>query len=159
MTDAAETARRWRLILGGDEADGTGCALGNVDAAIDRALTALYDAGNGAAGGGGRRGGLGASAPSVTRWLGDIRGYFPSSVVRVMQQDALERLNLKRMLLEPEFLQAVEPDVHLVADLIALSGVIPEKTKATARLVVRKVVEELERKLANPMRQAVTAQG
>jgi predicted metal-dependent peptidase len=33
---------------------------------------------------------------------------------------------------------------------------MPNKTKDTARLVVRKVVEELERKLANPLRQAIT---
>jgi Mg-chelatase subunit ChlD len=59
------------------------------------------------------------------------------------------------MLLQPEMLEAVEPDVHLVANLLALGGVMPAKTKETARLVVRKVVEELERRLANPLRQAV----
>ena len=149
-----ERLRRWRLILGGNECDGINLSLGSRDARIDGALTALYDA-TPAGEGKGRRGGLGASAPSVARWLGDIRSYFPSSVVRVMQKDAMERLDLKQMLLEPELLSAVEADVHLVADLLALSGVMPAKTKETARLVVRKVVEELERKLANPMRQAV----
>ena len=33
-----------------------------------------------------------------------------------MQHDALERLDLRQMLLEPELLATVEPDVHLVAD-------------------------------------------
>jgi Mg-chelatase subunit ChlD len=73
-----------------------------------------------------------------------------------MQEDALERLNLRQMLLEPEMLEAVEPDVHLVANLLSLSHVMPGKTKETARLVVRRVVEELERRLADPLRQAVT---
>jgi Mg-chelatase subunit ChlD len=59
------------------------------------------------------------------------------------------------MLLEPEMLQAVQPDVGLVANLLSLKNIMPSKTKETARMVVRKVVEELERKLANPMRQAV----
>ena len=104
---------------------------------------------------GDRRGGLGGSAPNVARWLGDIRTYFPTSVVRVMQQDALERLDLRQMLLEPELLEAVEPDVHLVADAARCVSVMPDKTKETARLVVRRVVEELERRLANPLRQAV----
>jgi len=36
-------------------------------------------------------------------------------------------------------------DVHLVADLISLRSAIPEKTKETARMVVRKVVNELTR--------------
>ena len=137
-------------MLGGDAADGTGLALSGADLAIDRTLQALYDPGSTK-----RKGGLGASSPNVARWLGDVRTYFPASVVRVMQKDALERLDLKQMLLEPEMLQAVEPDVHLVATLLSLSGVIPNKTKDTTRLVVRKVVEDLTRRLANPMTQAV----
>ncbi|MFG6106653.1 VWA domain-containing protein [Leptolyngbyaceae cyanobacterium CCMR0082] len=155
-TDKTERLRRWRLILGGGDADGIcsadgegGPHLGSGDMAMDQALAALYDDKQE------RRGGLGGSAPKVARWLGDIRQYFPSSVVRVMQQDALERLNLHQMLLEPEMLSAVEADVHLVANLMALNGVIPEKTKETARLVVRKVVDELMQKLQNPMQQAV----
>jgi Mg-chelatase subunit ChlD len=148
MNDINERQRRWRLLLGGHEADGIGCRLQGADLAMDNALSALYDSG--------RQAGLGSSAPKVARWLGDIRTYFPSSVVRVMQQDALERLSLRQMLLEPEMLQAVEPDVHLVATLVSLASVMPNKTKDTARLVVRKVVEELERKLANPLRQAIT---
>jgi len=145
-----ERLRRWRLVLGGDDADGTGLSLLGADLAIDRTLQALYDPGSTK-----RKGGLGASSPNVARWLGDVRTYFPASVVRVMQKDALERLDLKQMLLEPEMLQAVEPDVHLVATLLSLSGVIPNKTKDTARLVVRKVVEDLTRRLANPLTQAV----
>ena len=152
-----ERLRRWRLILGGDDADGIGLSLVGHDEGIDRALSALYDAGGeGDAHGTSRRGGLGSSAPNVARWLGDIRNYFPSSVVKVMQQDALDRLNLREMLLQPEMLEAVEPDVQLVANLMALRSVIPNKTKDTARLVVRRVVEEVERRLANQLRQAVT---
>lgn len=146
-----ERVRKWRLVLGGAESDGTGTNLTGDDALIDKSLEALYDPDRE-----NRRGGLGSSAPSVSRWLGDIRKYFPSSVVQVMQRDALERLDMKRMLFEPELLQAVEPNVHLVADLMALSGAMPTKTKHTARQVVRKVVEELLRKLSNPTRQAVT---
>ena len=142
-----ESRRRWRLILGGGEADGLGLELRGADLAIDNALRALYDSD--------RKGGLGSSAPNLARWLGDIRTYFPSSVVRLLQHDAMERLNLKRLLLEPESLAAVEPDVHLVATLLALNSVMPAKTKETARLVVRRVVEEIERRLANPLRQAV----
>src|ERR1051325_1021701 len=123
---------------------------------MDAALAALYGAGGeDGSGPAQRRGGLGSSAPNVARWLGDIRTYFPASVVRVMQKDALERLNLRQMLLEPEMLEAVEPDVHLVANLVALRGVMPNKTKETARLVVAKVVEELIRRLQEPTRQAV----
>jgi Mg-chelatase subunit ChlD len=144
--------RRWRLILGADN-DGTGVSLQGHDLAMDQALEWLYKQGDEEKQD--RRGGLGASSPKVARWLGDIRSYFPSSVVRVMQQDAMERLNLKQMLLEPELLEAVEPDVHLVGTLLSLKNLLPGRTRETARIVVRRVVEELERKLASPLRQAV----
>ncbi len=153
-----ERTRRWRLILGGGEADGTGLALSGNDLGMDRVLEALYRGGGDMHGQdqpGGRQGGLGSSAPSVARWLGDIRTYFPASVVQVMQHDALEKLDLKQVLQEPELLAMVQPDVHLVATILSLQHVLPGKTRETARLVVRKVVEELERRLAEPMRQAV----
>ena len=146
-TDAAERARRWRLILGGGANDGTACELAGADLGMDRTLEALYDSD--------RKAGLGSSSPNVARWLGDIREYFPASVVRVMQSDALERLNLRQMLLEPEMLAAVEPDVNLVATLLTLRSVIPSRTKETARIVVRKVVEDLIQRLENPTRQAI----
>ena len=156
MSTPQERARRWRLILGGHD-DGTGCSLEGPDIAMDQALHWLYNRGDTEDGtkDQDRRGGLEGSSPKVARWLGDIRTYFPSSVVRVMQQDAMERLGLRQMLLEPELLQAVEPDVHLVSTLLSLKNLLPGKTRDTARIVVRHVVEDLERKLASPMRQAV----
>jgi Mg-chelatase subunit ChlD len=146
-----ERLRRWRLVLGGGDADGI-CSgnqsggLQGADEDMDRALAAVYD----------REGGLGASAPRVARWLGDIRTYFPSTVVQVMQKDAIQRLNLTRLLLEPEMLEAVEPDVHLVGTLLALNRVMPDQARESARAVVRKVVRELERRLAQKTRAAVT---
>ncbi|SEE50187.1 VWA domain containing CoxE-like protein [Streptomyces sp. 2112.3] len=158
-TPEAERLRRWRLLLGGGGADGTGCELRGRDAAMDGALASLYgrDKGSGGTAPGGRRSaGLGASAPGVARWLGDIRTYFPSSVVQVMQRDAIDRLGLSALLLEPEMLEAVEADVHLVGTLLSLNKVMPETTKETARAVVRKVVERLEKKLAQRTRATLT---
>jgi Mg-chelatase subunit ChlD len=152
-----ERLRRWRMVLGAgpdDAADGTGVGLSPDDRRVDAALAALYDGGGGE-GNGPRTGGLGGSAPQVARWLGDIRQYFPTSVVQVMQRDAVERLGLTRMLLEPELLAAVEPDVHLVGTLLSLKGVLPERTKETAREVVRTVVTELQRRLADRTQAAV----
>ncbi|HEY4331441.1 MAG TPA: VWA domain-containing protein [Ilumatobacteraceae bacterium] len=156
-----ERLRRWRLVLGtGDARDsaGTGVDLSGSDRQMDAALSALYDAPprTGERGRSTRRaGGLGASAPGVARWLGDIRRYFPSGVVQVMQRDAIERLDLQRMLLEPELLQAIEPDIHLVSTLLALQHLLPDTTRETARMVVGKVVAQLEDRLAQPTMQAV----
>ncbi|MCI0714098.1 MAG: VWA domain-containing protein [Chloroflexi bacterium] len=149
-----ERLRRWRLILGGGKADGTGMALQGIDLGMDEAMSALYDGGQDGEGKD-RRGGMGDSMPNVSRWLGDIREYFPKSVVQVMQQDAIERIGLRQMLAEPDILETIEPDVHMVATLLSLSSVIPQKTKATARVLVKKLVEQLMKKLENPMREAI----
>ena len=92
----------------------------------------------------------------MARWLGDIRSYFPASVVQVIQRDAIDRLNLRQLLLEPELLESVQPDVHLIGTLLSLTKVMPETTKATARRVVAGVVAEVERRLANRTRAAVS---
>ncbi|MFJ8975869.1 VWA domain-containing protein [Streptomyces sp. NPDC102282] len=152
-----ERLRRWRMVLGADGAESTGRELTGRDAAMDGALTALYGGSKpGGRGGGERSAGLGASAPAMARWLGDIRTYFPSSVVQVMQRDAIDRLGLAALLLEPEMLEAVEPDVHLVGTLLSLGKAMPETTKETARAVVRKVVEDLEQRLATRTRATLT---
>lgn len=140
--------KRWRLILGGDEADGTGITLTKEEQRIDNSLKAVYESD--------RSGGLGSSSPKVSRWLGDIREFFPQSVVQVIQRDAIKRLHLDSLLTEKEMLETVVPDVHLVATLMSLSRTIPEKNKETACQVVRKVVDELLQKLSAPTQQAVT---
>ena len=143
-----ELEKRWRLVLGREARQELNMELTAHETGIDNTLEALYNAD--------RKGSLGPSSPNVSRWLGDIREYFPQSVVKVMQQDALKRINLTAMLTEPEMLETLVPDVHLVANLMTLGKAIPAKTKATARLVVKKVVDELLEKLYSPTQQAIT---
>lgn len=148
-TNTQEKSRRWQMILGGDESE-FAHTLSDRDKRLSQALTALYGDGDD-----GKKSGLGRSAPKVAKWLGDIREFFPSSVVQVVQKDAFERLGLKQMLLEPEFLSAMQADVHLVADLVSLRSAMPDKTLDTARVVVKKVVDEMLAKLQNKTTEAV----
>ena len=67
-----EYLKRWRMALGGNAADGTGVTLTVEEQRLDSSLEAVYD--------NDRRGGLGSSAPKVSRWLGDIREFFPQTV-------------------------------------------------------------------------------
>ncbi len=155
-----ERLKRWRLLLGPAAGD---TALSATESAMDAALAALYDGDNVGHGDGtvssgpsrNRSGGLGGSAPRVARWLGDIRAYFPASVVQVMQKDAVERLRLSQLLLEPELLEAVEPNVNLVTTLLSLNRVMPDTTKVTARQVVSRVVRQIEARIADRANSAV----
>ena len=142
-----ERLRRWRLVLGEPADEPLEAELGQSDGRMDTALAALYE--------GDRDGTLAKSSPKVARWLGDIRDYFPASVVRVLQQDAIDRLGLSQLLLEPELLEAVEPDVHLVSTLVSLGRVLPARSRETAREVVRKVVQEVEQRLREKLVQRV----
>lgn len=157
--DDRERRRRWRLLLGQASDAGLGIELEGGDLTVDAAMAAVYDQPGDdgePAPTGKRQGGLGASAPRVARWLGDIRSYFPTSVVQVVQRDAIDRLGLRSLLLEPELLETVEPDVHLVGTLLSLSSVMPETSKQTARRVVAAVVAEVEKRIADRTRSAVT---
>lgn len=139
MADDEERSRRWTLALGIDE---EASGLSDTDRRMSAALSALYDVDEKKG-----RGGLGGSAPRVAKWLGDIREFFPTSIVQVIQKDAFERKGLRQMLLEPEMLAAIEADVNLVADLVSLRSVMPDKTKAVARTVIGKVVDDLMQRL------------
>lgn len=150
------------MVLGGAPDDTgapqqgfTAVPLQGSDARIDAALAAVYDTAPPRRGRGGRAGGLGSSAPAVVRWLGDIRRYFPTTVVQVMQRDAIDRLHLRQLLLEPEMLQAVEPDLHLATLLVELNRLLPDATRASARRVVGDVVAAIRRRLEARTQQAV----
>lgn len=160
----AERLRRWRLALGTKEPGSSGLdtLLDTDDRRMDAALATLYgevlldeppddkpqmkDRMNV---------GREPSRPVAARWLGDIRAFFPKSVVQVIQKDAFERLNLKALLTEPEFLETVEADVNLLVTLASLRGIMPAEAKEAARMVVAKVVDQLMRRLEHKVQDAV----
>lgn len=161
---------RWRLILGsaGEERlaeyAGGAISLTEEERIMDEALAAIYDdttaeaAGTGTGtGGSSRRGaGSGRSAPVLAKWLGDVRSLFAEDTVSIIQNDAMERKGWKQLLFEPELLATVKPDIQMVGTLMTLKGKIPEKTKDTARLLVKAVVDDLVRRMENDIRRAVT---
>lgn len=165
-TPTMDRVQRWRLVLGqrvdektralaGQGGPGGQSGLTQEMREIDAALGAIYDQEPPGEAGQKRGAGLGGSAPRLAAWLGDIRKYFTQDVVVVIQQDAIERKGLKQLLFEPELLSQVTPSVELVGTLLALKGMLPDKTRETARQVVTAVVEEIKRRLQGAIEQAV----
>ncbi len=174
----AKRFARWRLILGAaaetelnklQQSQSPGdrdCLLSDDERIMDEALAAIYDETGGSGDGGhaqssggraaARGAGSGASAPVLSRWLGDVRTFFPDDVVSIIQQDAMERKGWKELLFEPEVLARVKPDIAMVGTLMALKGKIPERTKETARLLIQAVVDDLKQRMESNLRRAVT---
>src|SRR3954463_1011085 len=167
--DPANLAR-WRLILGKSAeeslqkmAGGSGQAiLGGDQAELDEALEAIYssdeiDRNEWEADSDGRpHGGVkGRTFPRVAKWLDQIRSFFPKDVVVLLQKDAIERRGLKELLFEPEIMANIEPSLDLAATVLAMKNMVPEKAKSAARDLVRKVVEEVRKKLESQFTQAI----
>lgn len=155
--DNTQILKRWRLILGVEsqqQLDSLGCGtLSEEDLLMDSALSQIY----GAKGFGGRGAGRGSSSPQLTRWLGDLRTLFSPMEIKVIQKDAIERKGLKQLLLEPEMLSELEPDVSTASLLLMLKDQIPERSKENARAYIAKIVEDINRRLADDLRRSVTA--
>lgn len=154
-----EQMARWRLILGDEtQEDFSGMGMSALSAEqmlMDEALGEIYSGGMG--GQGGRGAGKGPSSPHISKWLGDIRSLFDPDMVAVVQNDAIERKGLKQLLLEPELLENLEPDLNMASTLLMLKDQIPKKSKESARKFIQKIVEAINRKMETQMRRAVTA--
>ena len=156
-----EQLSRWRLILGSETEQSFsgmgGVGLSQEELLMDSALGAIYGGPGEGFGESGRGAGKGPSSPVISKWLGDLRSLFDPETVAVVQNDAIERKGLKQLLLEPELLDTLEPDLNLASTLLMLKDQIPKKSKESARAFIRKIVEEINRLLENDMRRAVTA--
>lgn len=169
MSIALDRYQRWRILLGeraepellaqrarhGGSGSGSGALLDGEMQRVDRALGAVYDAVAPPEEAAPRGAGLGRSAPHVASWLGDIRAYFPSDVIEVLQRDALERRGWTEILRDPEALRRAHPSIDLVCALLAMKDLIPEATRETARLVVGEVVEAIRRRMTQDLERAV----
>ncbi len=151
-----ENITRWRLILGQDAKALENVALNEQQSVMDAALAPIYDGDSTSDRGGQKSAGLGKSAPNLAKWLTDVRSFFPQDVVSIIQTDAIERKGLTKLLFEPETLKNIKPDISMVSTLMALKGQIPAKSKETARLLVKEVVDEIMKRMEQSLRRAVT---
>lgn len=137
--------------------DSMGCGgLSEEELLMDSALSQIYGGSNGGESGG-KGVGKGKSSPNLSRWLGDLRSLFSPMEVRVIQNDAINRCGLKQLLFEPEMLDTLEPDISTASLLLTLKDQIPTKAKDNARAYIAKIVEDINRRLADDVKRSVTA--
>lgn len=138
---------RWRLILGKDADNELSLSGDGQAGAMDESLALLYDEDH--------RGQLGDSMPRLHRWMGEIRDHFPPGALHLMQRDAFDRLGLAEMLLEPELMERLEPDVHLAGVLMAHFRQLDEARRESARQLIRHIADQLVKQLSLPLLQAL----
>lgn len=161
--DKIENIKRWRLLLGKDsEKDfenktGLSCTLSEEEMLISSALDAIYDHSNHDLENGGGKAGNGYSAPKISKWLGDIRKLFDKDIVQIIQNDAIEKKGMKQLLLEPEVISNMAPDINLACTLLTLKNQVPERSKQAVRDYIESIVDDINKRIQNDVQKAVSA--
>lgn len=147
---------RWRLALGRHADDQlSGAALSGQEVRLDRAMEGLY--GRAQSGRGYRPGQGGSLDPSkivLPQWIDELKQLFPASVFETIQGHAVERMGMAELLADPEALKRLEPNLGLMKVLLSFRGRADPKMADPIRQIVRKVVEDLRKRLETKVAQA-----
>jgi Mg-chelatase subunit ChlD len=170
--DALKRKVRWRLVLGEEADDGDGSGLDAEGRRRDKMLEFLYGReyggkrnvrrGSGKEGADGegdaedRHGGLEASNLTVPDWINAIHELFPQRTIERLEKDALERYNLEEMVTNPDLLRRAAPSQTLLKAVLRTKHLMNQEVLGLARTLVRRVVEELMKKLATEIRTPFT---
>ena len=152
-----EQVKRWRLILGqyADEHLNANDNLGLYDKQIDQALDYLYQHEYRSRGlltedkndSESRRGGNQSSAYNTVNWLRQSRKLFPKSTFERMQNQAIERYQLEGILNDPNAVKELQPNFNSVRLLMSLRGKLSNSVQAEVKALIRKVVDEILKKI------------
>ncbi len=164
-TPSRQTLNRWRLVLGrAAEPHGIGVAADQAELGqIAEVLDYLFDDAGQAAGSGAPDDATersGSSAPghamNVPRWVASVRQLFPRQVREVLEKEFIERKGIAQLLHQPELLEQVEPNLELVKTLLTHKDLLQPETRALARKIIDKVVQELKDKLKIQVERSIT---
>ena len=139
---------RWRLVLG-KQAEGEMTLQDLRLSRMDDALDFLYGR---EAGSDVRKGGTGASNPTVAHWLSEVRKLFPQETAEVLQRHALDRYQLTELLADREVLESLEPNQALLETVLSLKHMMKGPVLDTARRIVDKVVRKLMEQMEQEVR-------
>ncbi|MCX4268288.1 MAG: VWA domain-containing protein [Lachnospiraceae bacterium] len=154
MADEQEILNRWRLVLGKYASEQISFSSDSVDyMGMEEVLDYLYSREYGEEQEiRERSGGREDSNLTVPSWIQKIKKLFPKRTVEVMEQHALEKYGMTELLTDPEVLRKLEPNRELLKTIMELKHMMKGEVLALAREVVRKVAEEITKKLEQEMR-------
>jgi Mg-chelatase subunit ChlD len=151
---AADAAlARWRLVLGKYAQPRMPDCLSASQQKMAGALEQLY--GREYRGRGVRQrtagpkgpGSLDPSQLNVPEWLAELRELFPQEVCEQVTRHALDRYGLTELVTDPDVLSSLEPSSELLSAVLSLKGQMKGRVLDEARRLVKRVVEDVRRKL------------
>jgi Mg-chelatase subunit ChlD len=161
---------RWRLVLGrfADPELPLGGA-GRGYSRMDRVLEYLYgreyakrgvrkngdDKSKNGDDPGGKEGGSGPSVLYLPDWLREVRELFPRDTIEIIEKHALERYGMTELVTDPEVLKKLEPNYELLKNVLTFKGMMKGEVLEVARAIIRRVVEDLKRRLASEIRRVL----
>jgi Mg-chelatase subunit ChlD len=146
---------RWRLVLGKSaEEQGICLADGDADAQRIEALVGFLFQDTGGSGAAPDR--TPGHAMNVPRWVDEVGQLFPRQAKEVMERELVNRKGLRELMQKPEILERIEPNQELVKTLLTHRDLMNERTRALARKIIDKVVQELKKKLKVQIEPAIT---
>ena len=155
MVSDGAALNRWRLVLGKNAGQQIGLESVRL-VRMDEALDFLYgrEAGADVRGEKSPQGGHEASQPTVAHWLSEVRCLFPRETAEILQRHALDRYQLTELLADREVLEKMEPNEALLETVLSLKHMMKGSVLDAARRIVRRVVEELTRRMQSDVQRS-----
>jgi len=155
-----QTLTRWRLILGksaeehGINIDQTDTQSARIEALVGFLFT---EPGTNQSQKNDRTGGQGPGhTMNVPRWVDEVGQLFPRQAREIMERELINRRGLRELMEKPELLERIEPNKELVKTLLTHRDLLNDKTRALAKKIIAKVVEDLKKKLKLQIEPAIT---
>jgi hypothetical protein len=155
-----EVLARWRLVLGKFAQPQMGDCLSGEQQRMARALDQLYA--REYKGRGVRQdkklgpGSLDPSQLNVPNWLSEVTELFPQQTCETITKHALDRYGMTELVQDPKILAKLEPSAELLGAVLSLKGQMRGPVLEEARKLIRKVVEEVKKKLEREVLGALT---
>ncbi len=156
--DPLQRQSRWRLVMGAGAEQLCG-GLSGEEAERDKLLSFLYDREYGSdrnvrGSDGSQKGSMADSQLTVPDWINQVHQLFPKRTIERLEKDALERYQLEEMVTNPEVLARAQPNATLLKAVLRTKHLMNQEVLAAAQALVRKVVDDLMKRLAQDVRNA-----
>ena len=141
---------RWRLVLGKDAEQHQISCEGDAECTrVEELVGFLFDeSGEGGSASDERSGGSGGGHPlTVPDWVQGVSELFPQQAKEVMEREMIKRRGIDQLLDSPELLEKVEANVDLAKTIMTHRDLLTPKTRALARKIIEKVVDELKKRM------------